>query len=67
MTDLVGPVNVAGAMMFEISAGKSRQVRLGALDSLTEASFTNIDLVMVLGALAFVGLVGAITGVALIL
>ena len=53
--------------MFELGVNKSRLVRMGALDSLTEASFTNIDLIMVLGALAFVGLVGALTGVALIL
>jgi hypothetical protein len=49
-----------------ITNGRGRRMP-SALDSLTETSFTNIDLIMVCGALILLGCVGAVTGVALIL
>jgi hypothetical protein len=53
--------------MFDIGLTKGRaQKAPSVLDGLTEASFTNIDLVMVLGALVLLGLIGAVTGVSLI-
>ena len=53
--------------MFDIGVIRARSARCQSLlDGLTEKRFTNIDLIMVSGALALVGLVGALFGVALI-
>jgi hypothetical protein len=54
--------------MFHIGLAKAQLEKPpSVLDGLTEASFTNIDLIMVLGALVLLGVVGAVTGMSLIL